>query len=72
MMNYKVLQQNFILDEKGYSSYGIEYSENGKTKYISDISTDYNAITEFADKLNRGDASPIHIHELVDDFISSL
>ncbi len=70
MTDYKLFKQMITQDGKDYDSYGIEYCEDGETKYIPDISTDREAASDFVNRLNCGDASSIHIYELVEDFLN--
>lgn len=42
---------------------------NGERRVYGDVTTDAEAIYAFADKINRGNVSEIHIEELIEDFI---
>ena len=42
---------------------------NGEKRVYEDVTTDAEAINAFADKINRGNVSEIHIEELIEDFI---
>ena len=42
---------------------------NGERRVYGDVATDAEAIYAFADKINRGNVSEIHIEELIEDFI---
>ncbi len=50
--------------------YSVEVSDkNGKTTVYKEISSDEKAIRCFVDAINRGDVSPIHIDELIEDIL---
>lgn len=55
-------------DGTEYTGYGI----SGGSCVIPDISTDKKAVMEFVDKLNRFNASPINIADIVEDFLAEL
>ena len=42
---------------------------NGEKRVYEDVTTDAEVIYAFADKINRGNVSEIHIEELIEDFI---
>lgn len=42
---------------------------NGERKIYEDVTTDAEGIKIFADRINRGNVSEIHIEELIEDFI---
>ena len=45
------------------------YDGEGREKVYPDITCDVEALKDFAGAINRGDVSPIHIDELVEDFL---
>ena len=66
MIKYFVVKSKVEIEEVVYDTYGI--TGNGITIY--DISIDKTKIKNMVNKINRvGDVSPIHIPDLVDDFL---
>lgn len=50
--------------------YSVEVSdENGKMTAYKEISSDKKVIQRFVDAINRGDVSPLHINEMIEDII---
>lgn len=50
--------------------YSVEVSdEAGKTTVYKEISSDKKIIQRFVDAINRGDVSPLHINEMIEDII---
>ena len=49
-------------DGESYTGYGVEF---GKC-LVEDITPSRTAIQQFADALNRFDASPVHIYEIIE------
>ncbi|MCH5184799.1 MAG: hypothetical protein J1F64_01610 [Oscillospiraceae bacterium] len=72
-MNFAI-SENLIKNDGGeYVSYGIEYyDDDGTKRSLPDICTDKSAVESFVGRLNRNDASPVHILELTDDFLAGL
>ena len=44
-------------------------SGEGRIAIYSEITDDIEKLTRFAEAINEGDVSPIHIEELIEDFI---
>ena len=65
-MNY-VLNETVVKDEEGkaWDTYGITYGDI----VIEDISTEKCKIEKLVSLCNELDLSPIHIHDVVDDFL---
>ena len=66
---YRVVASS-IVDEKGvkHRVYGIEVVE--VTKHLN-IFTDFNEAQRFVDMCNRLELSPVHVKDVIDDFINS-
>ena len=41
----------------------------GRERIYRDVTRDIEALNRFADAINRGEVSPVHIDELVEDFL---
>ncbi len=51
-------------------SFGLAlYSSGKKYKEYSDITQDFEALLDFKNKINRANVSPLHIDDIIDDFI---
>ncbi len=72
MTTYKLSQHTIQHEGELLTSYNIEFEENGILKCIYDVSTDFEAVSEFVDRLNSGKASTIHIYDMVEDFLLSI
>ena len=55
-------------DGESYTGYGVEF---GKC-LVEDITPSRTAIQQFADALNRFDASPVHIYEIIENYLAEL
>ena len=62
---YEICESIISTEEKDVKTYGLKY---GSVK-IEDISTDKEKVSGLIESLNRSDASPIHIYEIIDDFL---
>ena len=62
---YYLVCGEYQIEDKKYIGYGIGY-ENHK---IEDISTDKIKICELIDKINSENLNPIHIYDVIYDFI---
>ncbi len=51
-----------------YTSYGVSSGECT----VDDITPSHTEITEFLEALNRYEASPVHIYEIVENFLAEL
>lgn len=77
-VTYGVTEEHFSIGARERTSYGIAaYSGaelDGTTTvllHISDITCDASKITELVELCNRLELSPIHIYDVVDDFLAS-
>lgn len=61
-------QQYTNEDGESYTGYGVEF---GKC-LVEDITPSRTAIQQFADALNRFDASPVHIYEIIENYLAEL
>lgn len=63
---YEYFKENLSNEETGsYISYGIR-TVDGKHS-ISDVSTNETVATEIVRKLNKGNVSPIHMKDVIED-----
>ena len=76
-VSYKIVETTEYLQEGGsITAYGIRCTEettaNGEQKevLIPGISTRMESVKEFARKLTLYQADPIHLHDLIEDFLS--
>lgn len=77
MYQYALIkEQKISADNCGYQAYGIaafavheNYSQ--EIMHISDISTDKERLSLLIEKCNRLKVSPIHLKEIIEDFILS-
>lgn len=67
MFNKRLSAKIKISENKMYS---VELSNgNRKTAVYEELSSNEEAIRRFVDAINRGDVSPIHIDEMIEDII---
>ncbi len=50
-------------------TFGISITYLGERTVYSDVTRDREALDAFVDRINKGCVSPIHIEELIEDFI---
>lgn len=55
-------------DGENYTGYGVEF---GKC-LVENITSNKTAIQQFVDALNRFDASPVHIYEIIENYLAEL
>lgn len=66
---YTITKKNFISDDNvEYVSYGIKNDEYNIN--IDDICVNYNQLSNFVNLINKNNLSPIHIYDIVYDFVS--
>ncbi len=58
------------VDNNRYAAYGIKCVENGVL--VSDISTNKNKMDEFVKTLNTQQLDPIHLKDVIEDFLDEL
>ena len=71
MVRYEV-ETKILPDENGreYVAYGIKvYDENGLINAVSDISLNYDGVKRLCDRLNECELDPIHLPDVVEDFL---
>ncbi len=67
---FEVFVSKIELDEIGsYESFGIRAALDNDVIEISDVSVSKERILLFVEKLNRFDASPIHLYDFIQDAI---
>lgn len=74
--SYKVVEQTKEIESVGKCvTYGICYTgegaENGENLQIFDISTRRETVERLASFCNEGGASPVHLAEIVSDFLAA-
>lgn len=65
-MAWTINETRVTLEDKSYTSYGV----SGNGCVIEDISPNHSEIADFVDELNKYEASPAHIYELVENFLA--
>lgn len=74
MNTYRIIENICIYERKNIISYGIAVFSNKDTQnpilVIEDITTDRKALDEFVKKCNDLELSILHIHDVIEDFIS--
>ena len=75
---YLVIEKTYLSDSNARISYGIaaytEDSMGGNSTLVAtlhDITTDQKALSELVDRCNELKLSPIHLHDIVEDFLES-
>lgn len=72
MNRYRVVEEEFVFDEcnKKYITYGIACDENNIV--VSDITLNSDKIHRFVQLINDNDLSPVHIMDVIEDFLDEL
>ena len=73
MPRYKIIRELIEDEELGsFESYGILAVDSADKEIfrISDISTDAASLSDLIEQCNRGGVSLLHIHDIVEDFLS--
>ena len=65
MWNYQVIQSSILIEEEQYTTYGIACEDT----VVHDISPNKKSITDLVHKLNLLQLLPIHLNDVIDDFI---
>jgi len=63
---WAIKETTTTLEGGTYTCYGV----SGNGCVIEDISPNRSEVAEFVDELNRYDASPAHIYELIENFLA--
>ena len=74
MVSYKVIKER-LESEKGvvYTAYGIKAVENGREiQRVSDIGCTYISVKKLCIRCNRLKLSPVHLHDVAEDFIAKV
>ncbi len=76
-VTYGVVKEIYNLNGCEREAYGIAAYLDAETDgtatvilSVNDITPDYNALSDLVEKLNRNNASLIHIFDIVEDFLS--
>ncbi|MBQ7337369.1 MAG: hypothetical protein IJW40_02830 [Clostridia bacterium] len=72
MIRYLPFKERLWQDEVGfYDTYGIRaLDESGScVALISDVSTDEPTVVALCDKCTRGQLAPLHLYDVVEDFL---
>ena len=67
-MKYALIQGSYLTDEKTYIGYSIGYTENSALSF-EDLTLDPIAIAKLVKLCNELDLSPIHLKDVVEDFL---
>lgn len=64
------ITENQFTNEEGesYTGYGIASGDC----LVEDITSNLTSITRLADDLNRNEASPLHIYEIIENFLAEI
>ena len=63
---YKLISKRKIVEGEEYVVYGIRYNDE---YCFEDISTNRKAVKELADNCNKFSLSPIHLGDVIEDFL---
>ena len=71
---YKAVRQELRADELGtYVTYGIRVSSDGQQlTFVSDVSTDEQAARHLAELCTSEQLDPIHLNDVIEDFLVDL
>ena len=68
-MKYQIFKHNITIENKIIETYGINIYENEVlVDKLYDISTDYNAISQLVDSLNKDRIEFIHLDSILEDY----
>lgn len=67
MLTKSLIAKIKISENKMYSV--VVSDKDGKTTVYKELSSDEKAVRRFVDAINRGDVSPIHIDDMIEDII---
>lgn len=66
---WKITEQSLVSDDgEDYTGYGVSCGECS----VDDITSERSVITKLADDLNRYEASPLHIRDIVENFLAEM
>ena len=69
---YGVIQTKVFVDGIGeIEAYGIELISQNKNFCVSDVSTDVRVVMSLVVLLNRNDVSPVHLRNIIEDFLGN-
>lgn len=63
---YKIAEDKIIMEDNEYITYGISYDDEF---YVKDISLNKEEIVQLIQLCNDGNLHPIHLYDVVEDFI---
>ena len=68
---YAVIKGDYHVDGYKYTGYGIciKNRDTGESRIISDISVRRKDVEELIERCNRLELDPIHIEDVIDDFL---
>lgn len=68
-MKYEIFKHNIKIEDKTVETYGIRICDNKNViDKLYDVSTDYNAISQLVDSLNKNRIDFIHFNSILEDF----
>lgn len=67
---YELISSEQELEGRRYQSWGIRLSYAGVQVEVADLSLERAAVEELVQRCNRGQLSPIHFQELLQDFLA--
>lgn len=70
MGSYFLIVGTYLLEAETHIGYGIGYRSRNQVVYFEDITTDLLAMTDLIFLCNKLKLSPIHLEDVVEDFIA--
>ena len=71
-MEYKVHEELSTIEDETIKTYGVAlFTNDNEVLRISDVSTDFNALSKFVNSLNEIQVNPFHLGEHIEMFINS-
>lgn len=66
---YRVIEDKIIVEGIECCTYGIFYND---LFYVKDLSTDKDKVASLASLCNEGGLNPIHLNDIVEDFLAEI
>lgn len=69
---YKLIKGIYFIGEKEYAGYGIEYRDGAEKIFFEDVSLCPEDLASLVEICNLGHLSPIHLSDVVEDFLADI